>query len=469
MATFELSPRQDSPIPAPTGWAGVETNDLLRNARWFTRIRWCLVLAIGLASAISQLLPVLFAAIGIRLPLPELHSIAGVLAASNLFYTLLLRRCTDAIPRRRLVWHLWMQIAIDLGVLSVLVHLAGSTTTFISMAYLFHIMLACIFFSPPFSLMVALLSAVLFLSVVVLELTGVLTPRSILEAAPPSPGATAAPLLQAASAIVLWLAVWALMAFVAHALRRRDRLLAKANRHLIEAEERQNQQVLRTTHDLKAPFSGIESNIQLIRALHWEQLSAPVQEIIQRIETRSAALRERVRDILTLGAIKSQEQDQITSIEEVEISSLVTEASKILEDRIASRNITLNIIGGGTGHTSPLQLKTLLVNLISNAVFYSHDGGTVMIDIKHQANDSATVSISDHGIGIRADALPHIFEEYYRSGKAAKFNAMSTGLGLAIVKRIAENLEIAIRVYSQIDCGSTFEITIPYRRAGADE
>ncbi len=469
MATFELRAQHEAPPAAPTGWAGLETHDLLRNARWFTRIRWAIIAAFGCAAAIQVTWPGLCSIVGVCLPRFPLLIMATVLAVSNLLYILLLRSYTDTTPRRRLCWNLWLQILIDLAVLTVLVHLSGSLTTFVSLAYLFHIVLACIFFSPPFSLLVTLLSSLLFLSVVALELTGVLQPCSMLLSAPSLSGNVITSLLHALSAIVFWLAVWYLVAFIAQALRKRDRQLAEANHRLTVAEEENNRQVLRTTHDLKAPFSGIESNILLLRTLHWDQLSEPVRDIIERIETRSAALRERIKDILILGAIKSQDQARDLTVERVEIPALVAGVVKELQDKAEHRGIKIVSSGDqGAVYSSPEHLKTLLGNLVANAIFYSHDDGSVSISVSVGEDRQVTVSIADQGIGIREDALPSIFDEYYRTREAAQHNDMSTGLGLAIVKRIADNLGLTIRVHSQVEHGTTFDIVIPRHMGSTD-
>ncbi len=462
MATFEIKTSKEASPAAPTGWAGLETHDLLRNARWFTHIRWAIIAGFGVASLVQAAWPTLCELAGIRLPGLPLFIMAQVLTATNLLYSLFLRRYSATTPRRKLLANLWLQILFDLAVLTVLVHLSGSLTTFVSLAYLFHIVLACIFFAPPYSLLVTLLSSLLFLSVVALELTGVLKPCSMLVNAAPVPSHTVTSLLHALSAIVFWLAVWYLVAFIAQALRKRDRQLAEANHQLMVAEEENNRQVLRTTHDLKAPFSGIESNTLLLRTLHWDQLSEPVREIIERIETRSAALRERIRDILILGAIKSQEQTHTITIERVDIPALVAAVITELQDKAEHRGITIDAQGNqGAVYSSPEHLKTLVANLVSNAIFYSHDKGTVSITISAGDDRAVTVAIADQGIGIREDALPHIFEEYYRTREASRHNEMSTGLGLAIVKRIADNLDITIRVHSQEGHGTTFEVVIP--------
>ena len=468
MATLEISSRQQMSGPSPTGWAGLEAGDLLRNARWFTCIRWGVVLTMGLFAFLERLWPGLLPSVGVRSPFPHLIPIALALAASNLFYILQLHRYSETTPRRCLFRNLWIQILFDLAAVTVLVHLAGSTTTSVSLAYLFHIVLACVFFAPPYSLLVTLLSAFLFLTIVTLEQTGTLATHSILiSVSAPAQGSPAS-LLYAFSSILFWMAVWCLMAFIAQTLRRRDRQLAEANQQLVEADERSNQQVLRTTHDLKAPFSGIESNILLLNTLYRDQLPEPGQELIEEIRTRSMALRERIRDILMLGAIKSQDQAGKANIKQVDIPALVAETLKDVENRIQQRNISIHVVGdAGTVYASPTHLKTALINLVCSVLLDTQDGGTVPIGILRDTDGTVTVSISDHGIGIREDALPHIFDEYYRTGEAATFNAMSTGLGLAIVKRIAQNNGLTIRVDSQVDKGTTFDVIIPLRTMAA--
>jgi len=72
------------------------------------------------------------------------------------------------------------------------------------------------------------------------------------------------------------------------------------------------------------------------------------------------------------------------------------------------------------------QLGILFSNLVANAIFYSKEGGSVEVSARRNTG-GIRVSISDHGIGIKAEALPHIFDEYYRAKEAARFDKLSTG------------------------------------------
>jgi signal transduction histidine kinase len=78
-----------------------------------------------------------------------------------------------------------------------------------------------------------------------------------------------------------------------------------------------------------------------------------------------------------------------------------------------------------------------------------------------EEKDEVRVLVTDHGIGIRDEALPHIFDEFYRTKEGARFNRMSTGLGLAIVKEIARHFGLRITVSSEQEKGTTFEVAIP--------
>ena len=103
----------------------------------------------------------------------------------------------------------------------------------------------------------------------------------------------------------------------------------------------------------------------------------------------------------------------------------------------------------------------LFVNLVSNAVIYSHRNGQVRIGCYKSPDSVPVVTIADDGIGIQPDKLPHIFEEHYRTNEAVQHNKESSGLGLAIVKNVAEMYGIRIRVESSFGFGTKFELKFP--------
>ena len=163
--------------------------------------------------------------------------------------------------RRHTTWlkaHVWIQIVIDLAVLTVAIHFIGSVETPAVFMYLFHIILACIFFPPWQSLAVVATSASLYLACLAVETLGLdhaqrryscradwrIGVRGVLV-----PG-----LRISASPSLIWVVIWYLASRLAGALRQRDRHLASANARLQASIEERARHMLQTTHQLKAPF-----------------------------------------------------------------------------------------------------------------------------------------------------------------------------------------------------------------------
>ena len=435
---------------------------LVHYVRWFISVRWAVVAVFIAAGSISHFAPALVMQLGLAPPHLWTWLLAGVLAAANALFWLSSRPLTEASRARLITGNIWLQIVVDLVVLTFLVHFVGSTSTFIAFAYLFHIVLACIFFAPAQSLLVTLMATGLYLLCVRLESLNLwytpgmipLDVRQVLNAD--------LCMLFAFSAVFVWLVVWYLVSSLSTLVRERDRQLEAANQRLLVADEEKNRLMLRTTHDLKAPFSGIESNIQRLKMQYWDQLPAPVQEIVDRIEARGLTLSNRIRDILLLGDLRTG--DPLPAPERVEIDRVLRDVSEELDGQAQERKVRLQIT------SAPLATQgcarhyfVLLSNVIANAISYSKEGGLVTVSLRRNDKEISLI-VQDAGIGITAEALPRIFDEYYRTKEAAQHNPNSTGLGLAIVKEIAQKEGLTITVTSEVGQGTTFSMAIPVNR-----
>jgi len=452
------------PTASPTVSAGGMTSSvLLHNARWFTRIRWgviVLLTLVGIAGLLAD--EAVLRETGFLKPGTWPLLLAGILTLLNLISIRWCQRLTasGAPSWNTIAANIWFQIITDLLVLSVVVLQVGPTCTVVAFAYLFHITLACIFFGRRDSLVVTLLSMALFSITVALPHMQRCPPsRLLLSQAADAPELTAS-LLVALPTVAVWLVVWHLVSTLSETVRRQDRDLETANRRILDADAEMNRQMLRITHDLKAPFAGIESNIQILKTLHWDETPENVRRIINKIDARSAALRNRISDILMLGSLRSV-SDIKHRTETFCLQDLINAVCRDIQGLGSTRKIDIRIGGNETRITSnPGQLRILFSNLISNAIIYSHEGGSVHIDIRREAG-AGCVRITDHGIGIRSAAMPRVFEDFYRSPEAAAFNPDSTGLGLAIVRQIARNLKLTVAVESEENKGTTFDVQIP--------
>ena len=112
-----------------------------------------------------------------------------------------------------------------------------------------------------------------------------------------------------------------------------------------------------------------------------------------------------------------------------------------------------------TVSASPGDVERLVGNLLENAVKYTPSGGSVTVTLAREG-DEARMDFADTGIGIAPDALPHVFDEFYRAGNA-KQQSEGTGLGLTLVRRIVDLLHGTISVESTLAQGTTFTMRLP--------
>lgn len=443
---------------------GFARDVLLSHAGWFVRIRWVVVGILAAYGLMNMVWPEVVARLSLVPAVGWPWALACALTVSNVLFRSLLRSAGPAAESGRVVNCIWLQILTDLMVLTVLVHEVGSTGTFIAFAYLFHIVLACIFFAPRDSFMVTVLAVLLFIGCLVLETNGIL-PRHSLLVESRMPTSLPVTILNACSAVFIWFVVWYLASTLSKSVQARDRELAEANELLVEADREKNLLMLRTVHDLKAPFSSIESNIEVLRMQDWDALPASARTLINSIEVRAATLRERIRDILLLGELRESYR-QAGPAEPVDLDELLETVVGDLAGRASQRRVTVRRKSSGLRvRSNRKQLGILFSNLIANAIAYSREGGDVEVEVQGASAD-VRVIITDHGIGISEKALPRIFDEYFRAPEAAQFNLLSTGLGLAIVKHVAQSLGLVISVTSEEGRGTSVEVTLARLKGG---
>ena len=106
------------------------------------------------------------------------------------------------------------------------------------------------------------------------------------------------------------------------------------------------------------------------------------------------------------------------------------------------------------------RIKQVLVNLLDNAIKYSEEGGHVVVSVKAEGS-AAVLTVSDDGVGIPADSLPHVFERFYRAEKARPRGTAGAGLGLSIVQAICRAHGGAVSVVSTEGQGTTVEVRLP--------
>jgi two-component system, OmpR family, phosphate regulon sensor histidine kinase PhoR len=442
---------------------------LLQNEKWFCSLRWLVIASLGSLASLAWSANRFLALPGIHLDSSWPLSVAAVLLILNVTYLAMIRQASESERRSVLAERgLWLQIVLDLAVLTVVVHYLGSLETFAPFMYLFHIVLACIFLPYAQSLLVTLAAMGMYLACLVLESTGTIAPHSVLAGSlllDRSGVPLAVEAWQFGSVAFVSATVWYLASRLSSALRRRDQELSAINRRLVAATEERAGHMLQTTHQLKAPFAAIHANTQLLLGGHCGTLPAAAIAVIGNIAARCEMLSRGIKSMLQLANLRSQSQNPPAPVA-VDLSALIGSCLAALEPQASKRGIVFEKdLPPATVQVVPDHAMMIIDNILSNAINYSHDGQTVAVSTHAKPDCGTMVVVRDHGIGILPDKLPRIFDDYFRTTEAVKHNHASTGLGLAIVRQTALAGKIGVRVESSPGQGTVFSLDFPGAKA----
>lgn len=235
-----------------------------------------------------------------------------------------------------------------------------------------------------------------------------------------------------------------------------EKQLKKTMEENKKAEQIRKDFVANVTHELKTPLTSISGFVETLQDGADED---PVirKKFLDIIAIEAARLKRLIEDILIISDIENKREvntDSDINVRE-SIDEILASMAPIIEGKqikIVTRYAYEIYIGGNVD-----RFKQLMVNLIENAVKYSHDGGTVSVSAERKEG-RVYISVKDEGIGISEEHLPRLFERFYRVDKSRSQKVGGTGLGLAIVKHIASLFEAEIKVESELGKGSTFTV-----------
>jgi len=215
------------------------------------------------------------------------------------------------------------------------------------------------------------------------------------------------------------------------------------------------------SHELKNPLTAILGNLELVgdADLPPERAEAALGALT-RSSHRMAGIVDELRELY------DTDPGRIPAAEVVDLVPLARGALELVSTTAAQRRLALDL----DLPTSPVlilgearELDRVVVNLVSNAVKYTPDGGTVSVVVRAR-DDEVEVCIRDTGIGISPDDQSHLFDEFFRSPDPAARTQPGTGLGLTIVDRIVRRHGGRVDVVSDIGAGSTFTVRLPAAR-----
>jgi len=198
-------------------------------------------------------------------------------------------------------------------------------------------------------------------------------------------------------------------------------------------------------------------------------------DYIAKIKSSSAYLLELINNVLEMARIESGKTtitETVWSIEQLEDT-----LSSVFEEDLRRKNLSFEKrlhIEHPYIWCDPTKLQEIFLNLISNAVKYTPEGGTITLTITELPSDKDGCSlfkvvVSDTGIGISPEFLPHIFEDFTREKNTTQSKIGGTGLGMPITKKLVELMNGTIEAESQPGLGTTFTLLIPHRTAKPED
>jgi len=242
----------------------------------------------------------------------------------------------------------------------------------------------------------------------------------------------------------------------------------KAEEKLKETMELKSQFISTVSHELRTPLTGMIEGLAIVL----DEVVGPINKeqkkflgIAKRNTDRLIDLINDLLDFQRLGAGKTK-----LDIQSHDIKEALSEVQETMTLFAKKHDVELSFASAddlSKAEFDRAKVIQVLTNLVSNAVKFTPEGGRVSVDVRRRDADWV-ISVSDTGMGIPKEALPKIFERFYRVNRQGK-HIKGTGLGLAIVHKIVMMHGGTIEVESQVDQGTTFTVLLPLKAKSSPE
>ena len=262
--------------------------------------------------------------------------------------------------------------------------------------------------------------------------------------------------------VLTYLCVVAAIVCIRLVLRSR-RFRAEAEKALHKAEEAsaaKTEFLSNMSHDIRTPINGIMGMLDIAEENFDDK--ARVKDCIAKMRGAASHLLSLVNDVLDMSKIESGSMQMLNTPFDLRV--LLDSCCGILEGQITERNITFTKQIGPFWHPylvgSELHIRQVLINILSNAVKYTPDGGEINFRARETLFEEGLVhlrmEIKDNGIGMSEEFMQHIFEPFTQEQRTSRTTYKGTGLGMAITKKLVDQMHGSLDVESEPGKGSTF-------------
>jgi CheY-like chemotaxis protein/nitrogen-specific signal transduction histidine kinase len=257
--------------------------------------------------------------------------------------------------------------------------------------------------------------------------------------------------------------------------KRYEENLRQSNRELERATRLKDEFLANMSHELRTPLNSILGMAEGLQEQIFGSLNERQTHAVATMERSGRYLLELINDILDLSKIESGKLE--LHFEKISIANICDTSLVFVRQMARQKNIQLhkNIPDGlGTINADDRRLRQILINLLTNAVKFTPEGGSVTLEVgqippEEQTKPSKIVfSVVDTGIGISPEDRNRLFQEFVQIDSRLNRKHNGTGLGLSLVRRLTELHGGTITVDSEVGKGSRFTVTLPYEQPACD-
>ena len=237
----------------------------------------------------------------------------------------------------------------------------------------------------------------------------------------------------------------------------------RALRPIKTAMDSQRTFIADASHELRTPVAVVRTNAELLKrhlGPDTGHTAASDQVALDDILSESDRLGRMVDQMLTLAEADAGQRTVLSS--EISLNELIDEVARSMRSIAETRQMLLEtrLIDDVSVNGDPGRLRELVSVLLDNAVKYADAGGRVEVALRRE-HRKAIIEVSDNGPGIPRDALPHVFDRFYRVDEARSRESGGTGLGLAIARHIVDAHGGTINIESSAGAGTKVTVELP--------
>jgi signal transduction histidine kinase/CheY-like chemotaxis protein len=242
------------------------------------------------------------------------------------------------------------------------------------------------------------------------------------------------------------------------------RQLEEQSTQLEVASRHKSEFLASMSHELRTPLNAVLGFSEVLLERMFGEINERQEEYLRDIWSSGRHLLELLNEILDLSKVEAGQMDLDYST--FDILEALEHSASMLRERASANGIELSVEVGPdvtVMEADELRFKQVMLNLVTNAVKFTADGGSVSIRA-HTQGDDIVFEVSDTGIGVPHEDRERIFESFQQGGRGAS-REEGTGLGLTLSRRIVELLGGRMWLSSEVGVGSTFSFAIPARSA----